>query len=251
MILNRLGNKNGIAKKIIPYFSDHKAYVEMFFGAGGLFFNKPKVKHNFVNDLDSDVFNLYWVILNRKEDFIKEFDQMPINQDLFKYWRTNNEDDQILKAVRFLFLSNFGYMGSDRTMRFRPSNEKLNILSLIDRTFDYLKDVQFLNVDFRKVLKSIDFGQLKEVYVYLDPPYLETSDNYSNSFKEEDVVDLLDCVQESGFDFGMSEFDQPFILDQAKKRGLNVIYIGERRNIDNRRTEILLTNYKNNQQKLF
>ena len=42
----------------------------------------------------------------------------------------------------------------------------------------------------------------------------------------------------------MSEFDNEFILNQAKKRGLNVIVIGERKNLKNRRTEILITNYE-------
>ena len=41
----------------------------------------------------------------------------------------------------------------------------------------------------------------------------------------------------------MSEFDNEFILNQAKERGLNVIIIGEGKNLKNRRTEILITNY--------
>ena len=59
MILRRLGNKKKIAKKIQAYFPPHKIYIEPFFGAGGMFFNKPKAKYNIVNDLDSDVFNLF------------------------------------------------------------------------------------------------------------------------------------------------------------------------------------------------
>jgi len=42
----------------------------------------------------------------------------------------------------------------------------------------------------------------------------------------------------------MAEFNNPFILNQAKERNLNVITIGERQNLKNRRTEILITNYK-------
>lgn len=49
----------------------------------------------------------------------------------------------------------------------------------------------------------------------------------------------------------MSEFDHPFILEQAKQRNLNVIVIGERQNLKNRRTEILVTNYENSIQTLF
>ena len=42
MILKRLGNKKKIAKEIQKYFPEHKIYIEPFFGAGGMFFNKPK-----------------------------------------------------------------------------------------------------------------------------------------------------------------------------------------------------------------
>lgn len=42
----------------------------------------------------------------------------------------------------------------------------------------------------------------------------------------------------------MSEFDNEFIMQQAKERKLNIIYIGERQNLKNRRTEILITNYQ-------
>jgi DNA adenine methylase len=42
----------------------------------------------------------------------------------------------------------------------------------------------------------------------------------------------------------MSEFDNEFILQQAKERNLQVHIIGERKNIKNRRVEVLITNYK-------
>ena len=43
----------------------------------------------------------------------------------------------------------------------------------------------------------------------------------------------------------MSEFDHPFVLEEAKRRNLNIINIGERKNLGNRRLEILITNYQN------
>lgn len=105
--------------------------------------------------------------------------------------------------------------------------------------------------------KKIAFGNsgfscsVLDTLVYLDPPYLLTLDNYSHSFKEQDCIDLFDCVQKIGVKFAYSEFDNPFILQQAKERNLNVITIGERQNLKNRRTEILVTNYQNTQLSLF
>ncbi len=52
MILRRLGSKANIVKNIQTYFPEHSVYVEPFFGAGGMYFNKPKVGNNILNDLD-------------------------------------------------------------------------------------------------------------------------------------------------------------------------------------------------------
>lgn len=246
MILRRIGNKNAIANKIIPYFPAHKIYIEPFFGAGGIFFNKPKVKYNIVNDLDSDVFNLFMVIINQKEELEKAFYHMPIHTDLLKYWKKNQETDPIKKALRFLFLSNFTFMCKGNTMTTGTVNPKSIFFDRINNCFDYIFDTQFLNCDFKRFFIEARINNIEQTFIYCDPPYLNTDDNYSNSFKENDSVDLFNILQKTGCKYAMSEFDNPFIIQQAKERNLNINIIGERRNLENRKTEILITNYKNN-----
>lgn len=251
MILRRLGNKTKIAAEIQKHFPPHKIYIEPFFGAGGMFFNKPKAKYNIVNDLDSDVFNLFMVVMNKKDELIKAFYQMPIHSDLLNYWKNNEETDPIKKALRFLFLSNFTYLGKQDTCRSSPDNSKKIVLKNLDCTFDILSDIQFFNKDFRKFLNSLSLSSEKrelkdDTFIYSDSPYLNQTSTYSdNGWSEQDVFDLFDCLIESGCKFAYSEFDNPFILEQAKLRNLNVITIGERQNLKNSRTEILITNYKN------
>jgi DNA adenine methylase len=243
MILRRLGNKQKLAKEIQQYFPPHKIYIEPFFGAGGMFFNKPKAKYNIVNDLDSDVFNLFQVVMNQKEELEKAFYIMPIHSDLLEYWKQNEETDPIKKALRFLFLSNFTLFGTGESLRLRGGdNAKSELLKLIDPTFNFLKNTQFANYDFRKFFKSIEYKN--DEFIYNDGPYLDTIDNYSNSFTEQDSFDLFEANQNTGSKWAMSEFNHPFILEQAKERNLNVITIGERQNLKNRRIEILVTNYE-------
>lgn len=260
MILRRLGNKKKIAKKIQAYFPVHKIYIEPFFGAGGMFFNKPKAKYNIVNDLDSDVFNLFQVVMNQKEELEKAFCMMPIHSDLLNYWKEIEETEPVKKALRFLLLSNFTLMGNGGTLRCTTngSNEttKQNFPKLLSMCFDYIQDVQFFNKDFKDFIKLPSFindgrNDQEKTLIYCDPPYLGTKDNYSHSFKEQDSLDLFNTLEQTGCKWAMSEFDHPFILKQAKERNLNVIEIGERQNLKNRRTEILVTNYKTNQLNLF
>lgn len=244
MILRRLGNKQAIAHKIIPYFPPHKIYIEPFFGAGGMFFNKPKAKYNIVNDLDSDVYNLFMVVMNQKDELEKAFYQMPIHSDLLNYWKKNEETDPIKKALRFLFLSNISFMGAGSSIKFGTENSKNTIYNNLQNTFDLINDVQFTNCDFRKLFGKIQIREIEDTFIYSDSPYLNTDDNYSNSFTEKDSNDLFNTLQETKCKWAMSEFDNPFILQQAKERNLNVITIGERQNLKNRRTEILITNYE-------
>lgn len=254
MILKRLGNKNNIAKEIQKHFPPHKIYIEPFFGAGGMFFNKPKAKYNIVNDLDSDVFNLFNVVMNQKEELEKAFYMMPIHSDLLDYWKINKETEPIKKALSFLLSSNMTWLGIGDKIHTALKNHKKPFEENIDKTNEMLKDVIFNNLDVVDFFKNISFRGLDEInktLIYCDPPYLGTNDNYSNSFTEEQSKELFDTLEETGCKFAMSEFDHPFILEQAKQRNLNVIIIGERQNLKNRRTEILVTNYSNSQQSLF
>lgn len=250
MILRRIGNKQQIADQILAHFPYHKIYVEPFFGAGGMFFNKPKTQYNIVNDLDSDVYNLFKVLIDKKQELLDAFFIMPIHQDLLNYWRLNKETEPIKKALRFLLLSNFTFLGKQDTLRSNPDNSKNILLSKIDQTYKLIYDVQFFNKDFRKFLKNLSLYSekrdlIKETFIYSDSPYLNTVDTYSDSetWIEKDAADLFDSLQLTGCKFGYSEFDHPFILNQAKERGLNIIEIGERKNLKNTRMEILITNF--------
>jgi DNA adenine methylase len=256
MILRRLGNKKRIAHKIIAHFPKHKIYISPFFGAGGLFFQKPKSQYNIVNDLDSDVFNLFQVVMNQKEELEKAFYMMPIHSDLLDYWKKNQETDPIKKALRFLFLSNLTLMGKQDTIQMGLGNTKESFYKNIEYTFNKINGCKFSNKCFSKFINSLAIGEKNDIhpnkaFIYCDPPYLNTTDNYSNSFTESDSLELFETLQSTGCKWAMSEFDHPFILDQAKQRGLNVIQIGERQNLKNRRTEILVTNYQNRQTSLF
>lgn len=263
MILRRLENKKKISSEIIQHFPDHKIYIEPFFGAGGMFFNKPKVKYNIVNDLDSDVFNLFQVVMQKKEELKKAFFMMPIHNDLLNYWKDNLETDPIKKALRFLFLSNLTVLGKMDTLKYTPRDDsKKMFYKYIDATFNYLSDVKFNNKDFREFFANINFidtdygkpsGEKLHTFIYNDSPYLDTVNTYSDNGKwsKDDLRDLIDCNKTTGCKFAISEFDHDFVIALAETMNLNIIRIGERQNLKNRRNEILITNYKNRQPELF
>ena len=102
MILRRRGNKRKMSSELQAMFPKHSVYIETFFGAGGMFFNKPKAKYNIVNDLDGDVFNLFMMVINEKELLREAFFQMPIHTDLLEYYKNNEEAERRGLLVNYL-----------------------------------------------------------------------------------------------------------------------------------------------------
>lgn len=246
MILNRLGNKRRMAARILPFIPPHRHWIEPFFGAGGLYFAKPKAARNIVNDRDGEVYNLFCVVQDRLPELAEAWAATPIHDDLWKQWKRDAPTCPVWRAVRFLYQSNYGYMGKPQTLRLNLKNTKRNLQDKLEATREALYDVEFLNCDFRAMLGRIPLSpaERREAFVYADPPYLGTANNYGEAaaWNEQDTRDLVAMLVASGLRFAMSEFDHPAILDLALEHGLHVHDLGERKNMGNRRVELLLTN---------
>lgn len=252
MILTRLGNKRKLKDKLQENFPPHRMRIELFFGAGGSFFYLPIPKFSILNDFDDDVTNLYLVLLDQRDELKRQIELLPISESLIKYWRKNTETEPMKKAIRFLLLSNFTYLGKGDTIRLGIDHCKRNLLDRIDPTFEMLKNSKILSVDFRDVLKKISFHKdvapKSDCFVYLDPVYLDTEHWYRvPNWTIKDTEDCFILMATCGIKCAMSEFNSPEILELAIKYGMNVIYLKDRQNIKNKRQEILITNYKSHQ----
>jgi len=129
-MLNRRGSKAKIAHQLIPYFHKHDVYIDLFFGAGGIYFYKPRAKYNICNDLDGEVFNFWSVYSNpdTKAKLLAQIEMLPTCQDIFNYFKTAQYTDPIQKALAFFMLSNYGLYSAPSTMRIRSSCPKKKAL---------------------------------------------------------------------------------------------------------------------------
>lgn len=247
-MLTRLGNKSKLAAQIYPFFTPHKMRITPFFGAGGLFFNTPKAKYNILNDFDNDISNLYLVVQNQREELYKAIELLPISSAILDYWKVHTESDPVKKAIRFLLRSNFTYLGKGNTLRIGLHNSKKILLQSIEPTFLAIKNEVITCYDFREVIPKISFSDKiitkSESFVYLDPIYYGTEHYYKvPRWTKQSTIDCLDLVKNCGINCAMSEFDHPFVLKEAKKRGFFITNLKERQNINNRKIEVLITNY--------
>lgn len=259
LMLRRRGRKDSIVKLIVPHFPKHKFYVEMFFGAGGMFFNKPLAMYNFLNDNNKELFNFWRCFTERNEDLIAEFVRTPLDQSVLTYWSEKMPECELMRAVRFLVLSNCALLGSGSTLRMGTTdNPKDTFLENAPRLLEKISRAKISCGDFREFLPKIGWindgrDQQGNAFIYADPPYLGTKGNYE-CFSECDTRDLFGVLLGSGIRFALSEFYNPsntLVTDLATDYGLNIIYLKSRKAIKKVKTEVLITNYKNTQMSLF
>lgn len=248
MLLRRIGNKAKLVPLIQEYFPPHSLFIEPFFGAGGMFFNKSPAQFNYLNDIDNDVYNLYMQVQFNYDNLKNAIENLIYHKSLFKWFRANDMTNDLWRAIKFLYLSNFSYLGISDMICFKKDNSKIVLLNDLKLTYEFLTkyNIQFNNCDFRVFLKEFNFRReldKNSAFVYCDPPYLNTADNYSQRFILQDTIDLFDTMINSGIRFAISEFNSDTIVNLAQERKLNIFEIKERRTLNNRSTEILITNY--------
>jgi len=253
--LSRSGNKTKIAEEIINYFPHHSIYYEMFFGVGGLFFNKPLAKYNCVNDRDENICNFYWVVLKKFEEFSDLLNITPLSSDLLKKFKENqNILTDVEKAVYFWLLSNITFLGKPGSLRSRVTdNSKQQSFKEIKKELPWLKNAMIFNKDFRDFYKLIFSNNPKEfhkVLVYADPPYLKTRNNYSEKWSVDDLKDLLSMANEKRVNFCISEQNSDELQTLVSfYPNLKLIPILNKRSLLKNNQEVLIVNYNIN--KLF
>lgn len=248
----RLGDKTKIANKIIGLFPDHSIYIESFFGIGGIYFNKPNIASiNLLNDFDSNIHLLYYYLKNNNTELIDELIKIPITEDTFKYLKEIKTSEPLTKLIRFIYLSSFSLYGKGSSIMTGNIVKKESVIKKLEDFLkgNYLQQATFYNKDFRSFIKSLSFveNQKSRIFMYQDPPYLNTLNNYETpKWVEQDLIDLIEYSINTGFKFAISEFKNENTIRLFNKYNLNIIDIQERHNIKKSDTEILACNYQPN-----
>ena len=249
-MLNRLGNKSKLLPSLLPLFpANVTTFVDLFCGSLAVSFAMlNRAKYVIANDADRDVSNLYQVWRDKPAELADALEVVPYHSDVLRRFREQPEQDDVWRAVAFIYKSNFSFLSKGETLKFGASNARQLALNAIRDGFAAINRIQFMSTDFRDVLPRISWRHprdKRQAFCYADPPYINTDcATYGAApWHEQDTVDLFALLTESGLRFAVSEFDGGFIRDLAREHGLTVTTLGERRNLLNRRIEVLLTNY--------
>lgn len=184
-LLKWAGGKRQLLPKLIEYMPDvYNRYYEPFLGGGALLF-ALQPKEAFVNDLNSELINMYTVVKKNPDLLIKELRKHLENHSRDYFYNIRNLDrtddfislSNVTKAARTIYLNHTCFNGLYRVNSKGYFNTPLgryknpNILDVdnICNVNKYLNssEVNLFNYDYKMLLKKVKQGD----FVYLDPPY--------------------------------------------------------------------------------
>jgi len=217
------GGKFYARKLILSHLPKHTAYIEPFAGGGSIFFAKSKVDFNQLNDIDSEIINVYLTIRNNPNkliDFLKKKptekskipekltesvffgEPLPATKELHRFFKNEYQpENNIEKAGRWFYLNRTSYSGIMNRQNMywgygdkysmQPKNWGQNIL----RTSKKLKGAKITNYDFEVVINNSPDGAL----LFVDPPYFNADQDkfYQHYFTKQDHFRLAKCLQKN------------------------------------------------------
>ena len=218
-----LGGKSKLAKTIIAQIPEHTCYVEVFSGAAWVLFRKPDSKVEVINDYSRDVSNLYRVIQNHLEEFIRQFKFCIVSRD--EWNRLNSVPPESLtdiqRAAQFYYLQKMSFGGKVNGRSFgtattaKPRINLLRIEEELSETHLRLARVMIENLDYLDCIKRYD---RPHTFFYIDPPYYDCENDYGKDmFNKDDFVKLADQLATIKGKFLLSLNDRPEIREIFKK----------------------------------
>lgn len=257
------GGKASIVSWIISYFPSNYTklhYVEPFGGSLNVFLNKRPSVIESINDLDSKIYNLYKNIRDNYDNLIHKIDNTLYNENDFNEALEvykNDKSTSLDKAWATYIIFNlsiggsgkgFGYavgLKKDNGVFTRQPNKFYRTKSFLSFIKERLSYAQIFNKKADWFIKK--FKDIKEVFMYIDPPYPDTRQEYENKFTMKDFNKMLDNLYNSKFKWILSFYEKENMnLSKFKNNNFRFIYkdiLNKQSTGKDKRTECLLLNY--------
>lgn len=195
-----IGGKRRLAKQILPHVNgEHECYVEPFCGAAAIFFLKEPTRTEVLNDVNGDLVNLYRVVQNHLEEFVRQFRWALISREIFGWLKVTPGETltDIQRAARFYYLQKlcFGAKVDSKTFGTATTGgPRINLLRLEE-------DLSMAHLRLAKTtIEHLPWADCVRRYdrphtlFYCDPPYWET-EGYGVPFGREEYDRLAELAR--------------------------------------------------------
>jgi DNA adenine methylase len=221
------GGKGHLASWITDNIPEHTCYVEVFGGAAGVLFNKPRSDVEIYNDRDRDLVQFFEVLHDRREELVEWLDAVPYSRDIHDDWagafyNGYRPTDDIERAGQFFYLrysqwgSSYDAPSGFATSKVQDQSQAYkNKLDRLEEFANRLKGVTIEAFDWTELIEKYDSD---ETVFYCHLPYPSTQDYYPVSgIDHERLVETLTEIEGSAL----------FSADEVVE-GLGKIYVEAR-----------------------
>lgn len=99
-IIPWLGGKRRLADRLLALFPPHECYVEVFAGGAALYFLRPiPAKTEVLNDVNGELINLYRIVQNHLEEFVRQFKWALSSRQVFKWLQDTRPETLTLSLI--------------------------------------------------------------------------------------------------------------------------------------------------------
>ena len=230
-LIKYAGGDTTIIKPLLKLMPDHICYVEVFGGGAVFLLNKPPSKVEVYNDVDGDLVNLFKVVKERPDEFLKELDLLPYSRQLYYefQYKLRGEEDPIKRAAMYYYIIRCCFSGKvgsgfSTGKGVNQARKYFNALEDIRKIHKRLKNVVIEQLDFRDCILRYD-GE--RTLFYLDPPHLyyateKGKDYYKYGFTDRDYMDLLNLLTKIKGKFILKQTYQQFVAEWARENKFNM-----------------------------
>lgn len=209
-VLKYPGSKWNLARELVRLIPEHHTYCEPYAGSMALLFTKEPSPIEVVNDLDSDVVNLFRCIQQDSERLARLVMTTPYSREVYDLqFEDGGYASRYQRAAGFLvkcwqghgFRLTGGKVGWKHDVQGRERAYALwNWYRLPDWIIDVAERLRMVQIENRTALEVIQRFNYSNVYMYLDPPYLlgtRTRKQYKHEMTDADHEKLLQTITKS------------------------------------------------------
>ena len=232
-----------------------ETYYEPFFGGGAMFVNVMNIyqpKNVVINDINSDVINIYRSIRNDYDEFVLRLNELedqyiPLSKEDRKtlYFEIRHQHaydyeswSKPFEAATLYFLMKTGFNGiyqlnQNTNGRYgTPAgllNQKDKVYSrdVLKWWHDALQSVTIKSGDWKDAVTNDANG-----FFFFDPPYRDSFADYGNGFGDEALTSLLDFADAQNLVFVANRADDDWFDNQSRSMQVhyfNITYTAGRR----------------------
>lgn len=157
----RMGGKSKLRKTIIEMIPEHTCYIELFFGAGWVYFGKEQSKVEVINDIDKELINLFRMIKYHSPEIERQLEYEFSGRDIFEEYKNCTIEylTEIYRAVRFLYLITQSFAGRGGVYGYgtntKPSPQ-IFYKNVLGDLKERLRSTYVENLSFEKIIDKYD-----------------------------------------------------------------------------------------------